>query len=121
MREFGWAVVGPGKIAQRFADAVKQLPDTRLVAVMVATPVVPKRLPGTGPSRQPGGFRLRGSRDDAREQRSTESTSPRRTPSTPKRPSLPAGGQAGALREAAGGQRRARGRTGRPSSSAAYS
>lgn len=33
MREFGWAVVGPGKIAQRFADAVKQLPDTRLVAV----------------------------------------------------------------------------------------
>ena len=33
MREFGWAVVGPGKIAQRFADAVKQLPDARLVAV----------------------------------------------------------------------------------------
>lgn len=33
MSEFGWAVVGPGKIAQRFADAVGQLPGTRLVGV----------------------------------------------------------------------------------------
>ena len=33
MSEFGWAVVGPGKIAQRFADAVTQLPGARLAAV----------------------------------------------------------------------------------------
>lgn len=33
MNDFGWAIIGPGKIARRFADAVRQLPDTRLVAV----------------------------------------------------------------------------------------
>lgn len=33
MSEFGWAIVGPGSIAQRFAQAVQQLPGTRLVAV----------------------------------------------------------------------------------------
>jgi predicted dehydrogenase len=33
MSEFGWAVVGPGRIANRFADAVKQLPQARLAAV----------------------------------------------------------------------------------------
>jgi predicted dehydrogenase len=33
MKEFGWAIVGPGKIANRFADAIKQLPGTRLVGV----------------------------------------------------------------------------------------
>jgi predicted dehydrogenase len=31
--DFGWAVLGPGNIARRFADAVRQLPGTRLVAV----------------------------------------------------------------------------------------
>lgn len=33
MSQFGWAIIGPGKIAQRFADAVHQLPDARLVGV----------------------------------------------------------------------------------------
>ena len=33
MSEFGWALVGPGKIANRFAEAVGHLPETRLVAV----------------------------------------------------------------------------------------
>jgi predicted dehydrogenase len=33
MRPLGWAVVGPGSIAGRFADAVTRLPDTRLAAV----------------------------------------------------------------------------------------
>lgn len=31
--EFGWAIVGPGSIAGRFAEAVTRLPDTRLVCV----------------------------------------------------------------------------------------
>lgn len=30
---FGWALVGPGRIAHRFAEAVHRLPDTRLVVV----------------------------------------------------------------------------------------
>lgn len=33
MSRFGWAIIGPGRIAHRFADAVKQLPDARLVGV----------------------------------------------------------------------------------------
>ena len=33
MSEFGWAIVGPGSIANRFAQAVQQLPEARLVAV----------------------------------------------------------------------------------------
>jgi predicted dehydrogenase len=33
MDEFGWAVVGPGRIANRFAHAVQQMPGTRLVSV----------------------------------------------------------------------------------------
>jgi len=33
MNEFGWAIVGPGRIAHRFADAVQQIPGARLVAV----------------------------------------------------------------------------------------
>lgn len=33
MNEFGWAIVGPGRIAHRFADAVHRLPGARLVAV----------------------------------------------------------------------------------------
>ncbi len=33
MDDFGWGIVGPGKIAHRFADAVKQLPGARLVGV----------------------------------------------------------------------------------------
>ena len=33
MNEFGWAIVGPGAIAHRFAQAVQQLPEARLVAV----------------------------------------------------------------------------------------
>ncbi len=33
MGEFGWAVVGPGKIAHRFADAVTQLTGAQLAAV----------------------------------------------------------------------------------------
>ena len=33
MDEFGWAVVGPGRIANRFAHAVQQLSGPRLVAV----------------------------------------------------------------------------------------
>ena len=33
MSEFGWAIVGPGAIAQRFAQALQALPETRLVAV----------------------------------------------------------------------------------------
>ena len=33
MSQFGWAIVGPGRIANRFADALRQLPDARLVAV----------------------------------------------------------------------------------------
>lgn len=31
--DFGWAVIGPGKIAQRFGDAVQRLAGMRLVAV----------------------------------------------------------------------------------------
>ncbi len=33
MKEFGWAIVGPGKIAHRFADAVQRMDGTRLIAV----------------------------------------------------------------------------------------
>lgn len=33
MSAFGWAIVGPGSIAQRFAQAVQQLPEAQLVAV----------------------------------------------------------------------------------------
>jgi len=33
MSEFGWAVVGPGKIANRFADAVGQMPGARLAGI----------------------------------------------------------------------------------------
>ena len=33
MSEFGWAVVGPGKIANRFADAVGQIPGARLAGI----------------------------------------------------------------------------------------
>lgn len=33
MSEFGWAILGPGQIAHRFAEAVQRLPGTRLVAV----------------------------------------------------------------------------------------
>ena len=33
MKTFGWAVIGPGKIARRFAHAVGSLPASRLVAV----------------------------------------------------------------------------------------
>ena len=32
-RDFGWGIVGPGKIAHRFADAVARMPGTRLAAV----------------------------------------------------------------------------------------
>ena len=32
-RDFGWGVVGPGKIAHRFADAVTRMPGTRVAAV----------------------------------------------------------------------------------------
>ena len=30
---FGWAIVGPGKIAHRFADAVQRMPHTKLIGV----------------------------------------------------------------------------------------
>jgi predicted dehydrogenase len=33
MTAFGWGLIGPGGIARRFADALRQLPDARLVAV----------------------------------------------------------------------------------------
>lgn len=33
MSEFGWAIVGPGPIAHRFAQAVRELPGMRLAAV----------------------------------------------------------------------------------------
>jgi predicted dehydrogenase len=33
VRSFGWAIVGPGRIAHRFAEAVHRLPGTHLVAV----------------------------------------------------------------------------------------
>jgi predicted dehydrogenase len=33
MNDFGWAIVGPGRIAHRFADAVHRLPGARLAAV----------------------------------------------------------------------------------------
>lgn len=35
---FGWAIVGPGRIAHRFADAVHRLPGARLVAVQGRDP-----------------------------------------------------------------------------------
>lgn len=34
MNHFGWAVVGPGKIAHRFAEAVCRMPETALVSVL---------------------------------------------------------------------------------------
>ena len=34
MSEFRWALIGPGRIARRFADAVRQLPETRLAVVI---------------------------------------------------------------------------------------
>lgn len=36
--EFRWGVVGPGKIAQRFAEAVSRLPNTRLQALHARNP-----------------------------------------------------------------------------------
>jgi predicted dehydrogenase len=33
-QDFRWAIVGPGRIARRFADAVHKLPDTRLAVVI---------------------------------------------------------------------------------------
>lgn len=38
MTEFAWALVGPGKIARRFAAAVQQLPGTRLHSVLGRDP-----------------------------------------------------------------------------------
>ena len=34
MAEFRWALLGPGRIARRFAHALRELPDTRLAAVI---------------------------------------------------------------------------------------
>ena len=34
MKPLGWAIVGPGSIAGRFADTVSRLPETRLAAVL---------------------------------------------------------------------------------------
>lgn len=35
---FGWAVIGPGRIAQRFAEAVQALPEARIVRVHARDP-----------------------------------------------------------------------------------
>ena len=34
MPDFRWALLGPGRIARRFAHALRELPDTRLAVVV---------------------------------------------------------------------------------------
>ncbi len=53
MSPFGWGIVGPGRIAHRFAEAVTRLPDARIAAVQARDPLRAAEFAAAWPQPQP--------------------------------------------------------------------